>query len=59
MKKEKITLAAITIVMSLPISTMQIVEIAKSYGVDHREVMVEVDDMLKAEQVFELDAKEG
>lgn len=55
MKTEKLTLAAIAVVMALPLSAVEIKNIAHGYGVDHREVMNEVDDMLKAERVFEND----
>lgn len=56
-KAEKLTLAAIAVIMHLPMSSVEIKDIADEYGVDHREVMTEVDDMLKAEQVFETDMK--
>lgn len=56
-KAEKLTLAAIAVIMHLPMSSVEIKGIADEYGVDHREVMTEVDDMLKAEQVFETDMK--
>ena len=52
-------MAAIAVIMSLPVSSKQIIEISKEYDVDHREVMNEVDDMLKAEEVFEMDMEGG
>lgn len=55
MKAEKLTLAAIAIVMAMPLDDVQIKDIANEYGVDHREVMAEVDDMIKAEQAFAMD----
>jgi len=45
-------MAAIAVITNLPISSMNVMDIAKEYGVDHREVMTEVSDMLCAGQDF-------
>lgn len=56
---EKITLAAIAICMNLPMSSVEIMQVAKSYGVDHREIMTEVNEMMEAERAFITDTEGG
>lgn len=53
--KTKITLAAIAIAMSMPADASRIIEVAKSYGVDHKAVINELNEMLAAEIVAEQD----
>lgn len=57
-KAEKLMTAAIAIMINMPMSMMEAMEISKAHGVDHREVMAEVSAMFEAEQVFETDLKE-
>lgn len=54
-KKEKIMVAAIMVAMHLPLSAMEVIRISREHGVDHREVMTEVMDMLNAESSAEMD----
>lgn len=54
-KKENILLAAIVVATHLPLSAMEVVKISREYGVDHREVMTEVKDMLNAESSAQTD----
>lgn len=58
-QSERITLAAIAVIMSLPMRASEVIRISSDYGVDHKEVMHEVDDMLKAGQVFESELEGG
>lgn len=51
-------MAAIAVMINMPMSMTEAMEISKSHGVDHREVMAEVTAMFEAEQAFENDLKE-
>lgn len=50
-------MAAIAVTMHLPVSASEVAKVAKEYGVDHREVMSAVTEMLYAEEVAESDMK--
>ena len=54
-KNEKIVMAAILVATHLPLSAAELICVSREYGVDHREVMTEVKEMLDAESLAEND----
>lgn len=53
---KNIIAAAITVAMNMSgLNSNQVIEISKSYGVDHRDVMAEVLEMLQAETMADTD----
>lgn len=57
-KTERLMMAAIAVMINMPMSASEAIEISRAHGVDHREVMAEVTAMFEAEQAFETDLEE-
>lgn len=49
--RENVIMAAIAVVIQLPISANAVIEISEKHGVDHRDVMSMVGEMISTELV--------